>query len=132
MTNSNEQLTAVFQELLHDLKDQKPYIEAMAEGKDAEYKEVLLGAFDEAYYGLWALYFASKGEEDHERLSVSKHTEWISTAEAAEILGIGRIRVTQLINAGQLRAEKVGNRYSVDRASVEERVSNPPKAGRRW
>ena len=132
MTNSNEQLTAVFQELLHDLKDQKPYIEAMAEGKDAEYKEVLLGAFNEAYYGLRALYFASKGEEDHERLSVSKHTEWISTAEAAEILGIGRIRVTQLINAGQLRAEKVGNRYSVDRASVEERAANPPKAGRRW
>lgn len=59
-------------------------------------------------------------------------TEWISTAEAAEILGVGRIRVTQLINAGQLRAEKVGNRYSVDRASVEERAANPPKAGRRW
>jgi len=66
------------------------------------------------------------------RLVVNNQTEWISTAEAAEILGVGRIRVTQLINAGQLRAEKVGNRYSVDRASVEERAANPPKAGRRW
>lgn len=59
-------------------------------------------------------------------------SEWISTAEAADILGVGRIRVTQLINAGQIRAEKVGNRYNVDRASVEERAANPPKAGRRW
>ena len=63
---------------------------------------------------------------------VDDHTEWISTAEAAEILGVGRARVTQLIKLGFIRAEKVGNRYSVDRASVEERAANPPKPGRRW
>ena len=72
------------------------------------------------------------GVENRECMVINNHTEWISTAEAADILGVGRIRVTQLINAGQLRAEKVGNRYSVDRASVEERAANPPKAGRRW
>lgn len=129
---SNEQLTGVLQELLHCLKDQKPYIDDMAEGQDEEYKRVLLGAYDEAYYGIRALYFASKGMDDFGDMVTHNQTEWISTAEAAEILGVGRIRVTQLINAGQLRAEKVGNRYSVDRASVEERAANPPKAGRRW
>ena len=59
-------------------------------------------------------------------------TKWISTGEAAEILGVSRIRVNQLIKEGQLVAERVGNRYSIDKASVEDRAANPPGPGRPW
>ena len=62
----------------------------------------------------------------------AQESEWISTAEAAEILGVGRVRVVQLIKLGFIRAEKIGNRYNVDRASVEERAANSPKPGRPW
>jgi len=67
------------------------------------------------------------------RSSVEKFaTEWISTSEAAEILGVSRIRVNQLIKEGQLVAERVGNRYCIEKASVEERAANPPGPGRPW
>ena len=57
---------------------------------------------------------------------------WISVAEAAEILGVHRNRVLQLVNAGLIEGNKVGNTWSIDRASVESRAENPPRAGRRW
>ena len=58
--------------------------------------------------------------------------EWISVAEAAEILGVHRNRVLQLVNEGALDAHKVGQRWNISKASVESRAANPPKAGRRW
>lgn len=58
--------------------------------------------------------------------------EWISVAEAAEILGVHRNRVLQLVNDGALVAHKVGQRWNISRQSVESRAANPPKAGRRW
>ena len=57
---------------------------------------------------------------------------WISVAEAAEILGLHRSRILQLVNTGGLVSQKVGNTWIISRASVEERAANPPSAGRRW
>ena len=61
-----------------------------------------------------------------------RHDEWISVPEAAEILGVHRNRVLQLVNNGLLDAHKVGRRWNINRSSVEDRAANPPKAGRRW
>lgn len=58
--------------------------------------------------------------------------EWISVPEAADILGVHRNRVLQLVNDGALDAHKVGQRWNISRASVESRAANPPRAGRRW
>ena len=45
-----------------------------------------------------------------------------SATEAAEILGVSRMRVNQLIHDGQLDARKVGNAWQVYRHSVENRM----------
>ncbi len=46
--------------------------------------------------------------------------EWITTSEAAVILGITPVRVRQLIGTGQLRAEKRGRDYILIRSEVEQ------------
>lgn len=56
----------------------------------------------------------------------------VSVGEAADILGVHRNRVLQLINDGLLEARKVGQRWNISKASVESRAANPPRAGRRW
>ena len=58
--------------------------------------------------------------------------EWISVPEAAGILGVHRNRVLQLIKEELLDAHKVGQRWNINRSSVESRAANPPKPGRRW
>jgi excisionase family DNA binding protein len=45
--------------------------------------------------------------------------EYISVSEAAEILGISRQRVLQLIEAGRLEARKVGNSYIIARSALQ-------------
>lgn len=54
----------------------------------------------------------------------------LTAAEAAELLGIGRARVYQLIDAGSLSAERVGGIWLIDDESVHERLESKPKAGR--
>lgn len=44
--------------------------------------------------------------------------KYISTREAAEIMGISRMAVVQKIQQGQIKAEKVGRSYMVDRDSL--------------
>lgn len=44
--------------------------------------------------------------------------KYISTREAAEIMGISRIAVVKKIQKGQIKAEKVGRSYMVDRDSL--------------
>lgn len=48
---------------------------------------------------------------------------WMSTAQAAELLGVNRQRVVQLIAAGKLDAVKVGRSYNVSAASVDARIA---------
>jgi len=55
------------------------------------------------------LYTADMAQSDEEYLSVS---------ETAEILGISRQRVLQLIEAGRLEARKVGNSYIIARLAL--------------
>lgn len=55
---------------------------------------------------------------------------YISTSEAAEILGVTRQRVLQLIGQGRLKATKVANIYLIrktDLSAVEERKPGRPK-----
>lgn len=41
--------------------------------------------------------------------------KYISTTEAAELMGISRVAVFKQIKSGKLRAEKVGRNYVIDR-----------------
>lgn len=60
-----------------------------------------------------------------ERLS-----DWLSSAEAAERLGLTPGRVRELIASGALRARRVGNRFLVSRDDVDARRSGQPAVGR--
>lgn len=56
--------------------------------------------------------------------------EIMSVTEAAQRLGVNRARVHQLIKAGLLEAEKIGNTFVVSNASVEKRLASMPRGGR--
>lgn len=60
-----------------------------------------------------------------ERLS-----DWISSAEAADRLGLTSGRVRELIVSGALRARRVGNRFLVSRDDVDARASRGAPVGR--
>lgn len=47
----------------------------------------------------------------------------ISATKAAEILGVSRTRVNQLIHDGKLRAERIGNVWAVDEDAVMHRAA---------
>ena len=54
----------------------------------------------------------------------------LTTAEAAEILGVSPRRVISLIESGDLVAERFGRQWMVDERSVEKRASSPKLSGR--
>ena len=45
-------------------------------------------------------------------------TDYLSTSQAAELLGISRIAVFKKIKSGQIKATKVGKNYVVDREDL--------------
>lgn len=55
----------------------------------------------------------------------------LSTTEAAEVLGVIRQRVLQLISDGRIEAEKFANVYMIRRSSLEavkdRPIGRPPK-----
>lgn len=51
----------------------------------------------------------------------------ISATEAADMLGVTRMRVNQLLNEGKLDGRKVGNAWQVYRYSVEDRMEQTRK-----
>ncbi len=53
----------------------------------------------------------------------------ISTIKAAEILGVTRVRVQQLIEEGKLPAEKIGRDWFMEVSDVEA-IKNRPGRGR--
>lgn len=58
---------------------------------------------------------------------------WVGVSKAAEMLGVTRGRVYNIIKAGGLvTREDIGAGVMVSVESIEERLANPPKAGRRW
>lgn len=58
---------------------------------------------------------------------------WVSVSKAAEMLGLTRGRVYNIINAGGLvTRDDMGAGVKVSVKSIKERLANPPKSGRRW
>lgn len=61
--------------------------------------------------------------------------EMMTPAEAAEKLGISRRRVSKLFEDGLLRGIKIGEGHRgmifITKASVQERLENPVKPGRK-
>lgn len=55
---------------------------------------------------------------------------YMSVKEAAAALGVNRQRVCQLIDAGVLKADKVGSYWVVEERSVMDRIANHPGPGR--
>lgn len=47
-----------------------------------------------------------------------KEKDYISTSEAAELLGISRVAVFKKIKSGQIKAEKFGRNYLIDKNSL--------------
>jgi excisionase family DNA binding protein len=62
-------------------------------------------------------------DEFDRRLGMQPIPELVSVTEAAEILEITRQRVLQLVEAGQLPAERVGNAVVIPRLAVEMRAA---------
>ena len=58
---------------------------------------------------------------------------WVGVSKAAEMLGLTRGRVYNIINAGGLvTRDDMGAGVKVSVKSIKERLANPPKSGRRW
>lgn len=58
-----------------------------------------------------------------ERIASMESDELVSMTEAAELIGVSRQRVHQLLQAGKLDGYKVGNTWSIYRYSVESWLS---------
>lgn len=56
--------------------------------------------------------------------------EKVSAAQAAELLGVSRSRITHMISSGLLDGWKEGRNSWVTKASVDARLAAPVKAGR--
>ncbi|WP_165050800.1 MULTISPECIES: helix-turn-helix domain-containing protein [unclassified Adlercreutzia] len=54
----------------------------------------------------------------------------VTASEAADMLGVSRSRVSQMLKTGQLEGYARGRVTFVTRASVEARIAEHPKAGR--
>ncbi|MCL2654376.1 MAG: type II toxin-antitoxin system HicB family antitoxin [Coriobacteriia bacterium] len=64
------------------------------------------------------------------REEAEKIWPWITTGEAAEILGVTPARVRNLVLSGALQAEKNGRDLWVSRADVRARMKSSPQPGR--
>lgn len=60
----------------------------------------------------------------------TQQPDMLSVQEAADVLGVTRARVNQLVTSRMLDAVKIGERYAVSRASVERRLGENPQGGR--
>ena len=54
----------------------------------------------------------------------------LSTAQAAEILGVSQRRVIALVKQGDLPAEKIGGIWLLDESAVRQRAAAPVPSGR--
>ncbi len=63
---------------------------------------------------------------------MNKETKLLSVIEAAEKLGVSRIRVNQFIDEGRLPAQKVGRSYVIKESDLElvkdRKTGRPPKS----
>lgn len=47
-----------------------------------------------------------------------QHNEYISTTEAAEILGLDRTQVFRLVKAGKIPAERIGRNFAIKKSDL--------------
>lgn len=70
---------------------------------------------------------------DDDELGDVLSPDWVSVSKAAELLGVNRSRAYAIVNAGGLETrDDMGSGLMVSVKSINERLKNPPKAGRRW
>lgn len=55
---------------------------------------------------------------------------YLSVAEAAELLGVSRQRVYELVDLDILKAERIGNHVVLDKKQVLKRKEQNPQPGR--
>jgi excisionase family DNA binding protein len=55
--------------------------------------------------------------------------EWITTQEAAEILGVTRQHIAYLIREGIIKGQKIGRDWLTTRSAVQDYLKNRPKPG---
>lgn len=55
--------------------------------------------------------------------------EWITTQEAAEMIGVTRDHITYLLRTGQLEGKKFVRDWMVDKASAEQYAASERKPG---
>lgn len=58
--------------------------------------------------------------------------EYVNATMAAKMLGVSPSRISQLMKAHMLDFDVIGGRRMIRKASVEERMADCPKPGRRW
>jgi excisionase family DNA binding protein len=57
------------------------------------------------------------------------HEEWITTQEAAEIIGVTRNHVRYLVAHGRVEAKRFGRAWMISRSSSEEYATTERKPG---
>lgn len=57
---------------------------------------------------------------------MAEQSDLVGTTKAAELLGVSENRIRQLINSGQLPAERIGRTFVIRRRDVEAFAALPP------
>lgn len=91
-------------------------LRARARGADPEVDAVLLAL---RVAGLAWLTSATGSEVEPEPEVRRESSQWLSTGQAAELLGMTDRGVRLAISEGRLEAEKVADRYRISRSNVE-------------
>lgn len=74
----------------------------------------------------------SKNQDSVERPSrpsVSPHREWISYAEATELVGLGRTTLWKLVGTGEIEVARVGRAVRINRQSLSAYMKRSAEGG---
>jgi excisionase family DNA binding protein len=63
------------------------------------------------------------------RLDVSLHREWISYAEATELVGLGRTTLWKLVSAGEIEVARVERAVRINRQSLTAYMKRSAEGG---
>lgn len=67
--------------------------------------------------------------EIRSRPVVSPHREWISYAEATELVGLGRTTLWKLAGAGEIQVARVGRAVRINRQSLTAYMKRSAEGG---
>jgi excisionase family DNA binding protein len=63
------------------------------------------------------------------RPDVSPHREWVSYAEATELVGLGRTTLWKLVSAGEIEVARVGRAVRINRQSLTAYMKRSAEGG---